>query len=213
MVGPNKGMVTTGSADFTLDISSSTAVTTVNASAMTGKFTFVADGKTTGTTVTGGSGDDILTADGSNDVLIGGAGADTLTATALTTLTGGEGNDKFVMAGAIDSTVYSTITDLTAGDVINTVSATAFASSKVSLAANSTFAQYLDAAIVAAVAGSTTSGASWFQFNGDTFIVVEGDTTGGNTYDTTEDSVIAITGLKDLSTSVFNASTFELTIA
>ena len=84
----------TGSADLTVDIldtnnSGADIVTTlVDASTFTGKLTLIADGKLSGTTVKGGSGDDTLTADGDNDVLIGGAGKDKLTATALSMLRG-----------------------------------------------------------------------------------------------------------------------------
>jgi S-layer protein len=210
-----------GSADVTLDLVSSSVVTAVNASTMTGKFELVADGKSTGTTVTGGAGADTLTAYGSNDVLIGGAGNDKLTATSLTTLTGGAGNDTFVLPAAVAATEYSTITDLSAGDVIDTA-ATTFATSKIVLASNSTFAQYLDAAVNAASSvtsdvGSAVNG-QWFQFNGDTFLVIDGYTdsstdTDNAGYLATEDSVIAITGLVNLSTAVFNATTGDLTIA
>jgi len=201
----------TGSADLTLDLVSSSLVTTVNATAMTGNLTLVADGKSTGTTVTGGAGDDTLTADGSGDVLIGGAGKDKLAATTLSTLTGGEGNDTFSFA-AVDAAQYSTITDLSAGDVIDLATGSGFTSSKVSLAGAASFAQYLDAAIVAAVAGATTKGAAWFQFGGDTYLVAEAVTGSGDTYGS-GDAVIAITGLIDLSKAAFNATTGDLTIA
>ena len=200
-----------GSADLTLDLVSSSAVSVVNAADMTGKFTLVADGKSTGTTVTGGSGVDTLTADGSYDVLIGGAGNDILKAANLSTLTGGEGNDTFSFA-AVDATLYSTITDLSAGDVIDLATGSGFTTAKVSLATSATFAQYLDAAIVAAAAGATTIGAAWFQFGGDTYIVSEAVTTSGNTYGS-GDGVISITGLVDLSTALFNGTTGDLTIA
>lgn len=199
----------TGSADLTLDTTSSTLVT-VDASALTGKFVYTADGKSTGSTVTGGSGDDTLVASGNGDVLIGGAGNDKLTAANLSTLTGGAGNDTFAFA-AVDATLYSTITDLSAGDVIDLATGSGFTSTKVSLAGAATFAQYLDAAIVAAAAGATTKGAAWFQFGGDTFLVAEADTSSGNTYGS-GDAVIAITGLVDLSKAVFNATTGDLTI-
>jgi S-layer protein len=195
-----------GSADLGLTVDSATALTAVNASTATGAVTYTANDGTT--TVTGGSGNDVLTAAGDSDVLIGGAGNDKLTAATLTTLTGGEGNDTFVMSGAVDATKYSTITDLSSGDTIDT-DATAFNTSKVVLAANATFAQYLDAAIVATAAQDNA--ASWFQFGGNTFIVNEGvDAT--TTYDAGQDGIIGITGLVDLSTATFNGTngTFDI---
>jgi len=56
-------------------------------------------GDTAATTVKGGAGDDLLTAKGANDVLIGGAGKDTLkvdgSVASAVKLTGGEGVDVF----------------------------------------------------------------------------------------------------------------------
>ncbi len=195
-----------GSADLNLSVTGSTGVTAVNASSATGAVSYTADDGTT--TVTGGSGNDDLTANGDSDVLIGGAGNDKLTAATLTTLTGGEGNDTFVLVGDVDGSKYSTITDLSSGDTIDT-EATAFNSSKVALAANATFAQYLDAAILATEAQDNA--ASWFQFGGNTFLVNEG-TDASTTYDDADDAVIGITGLVDLSTAVFNATNGTLDI-
>ena len=104
----------TGNADLTVDLEDGNgsglhvSTTLVDASAFTGKFTLIADGaKTAGTTVKGGSGVNTLTADGSNDVLIGGASNDVLTATVLTTLTGGAGADTFKFGTAVSSSTYS----------------------------------------------------------------------------------------------------------
>ncbi len=201
-----------GSADLTLDLSSSSAVTVVDASAMTGKFTLVADGKSTGSTVTGGSGNDDLTADGDSDTLIGGAGNDKLTAKTLTTLTGGEGKDTFVLGAAVGSTVFSTITDLSAGDIIDTT-ATGFTATKVSLASTATFAEYLNTAVNAQTTNSTVQ-ALWFQFGGNTYIVIDVNDSNSNsaTYENSEDGVIAITGLVDLSKAEFNATSGAFTI-
>ncbi len=205
-----------GNGHLTLDGDSTSALTAVNASDATGNLKYTADGAAAGTTVTGGAGKDTLTGSGSNDVLIGGAGDDSLTASSLTTLTGGEGSDTFVMPAAVSSTVYSTITDLSSGDVVDTGAAATFSSAKITLSSNSTFTQYLDAAVAANDA--TSAGfVEWFQFGGNTYLVRDnddgastpGDTTG---YTAAEDSVIEITGLVDLSTATFNATTGDLTI-
>lgn len=204
-----------GSADLTVDLVSSSAVTVVNASAMTGKFTLIADGKSTGTTVTGGTGNDTLTGSGNADVLIGGAGDDRIVADTLTTMTGGEGKDTFVMKGAVAATAFSTITDLSAGDTIDLNNAVAtFSTTKLSLVSTATFADYLAAAVGEKTAGATTENAEWFQFNGNTYIVIDGFVSTADTagYTATEDSVIEITGLVDLSKAVFSSTAETLTI-
>ncbi|MDP4782996.1 MAG: hemolysin-type calcium-binding region [Gammaproteobacteria bacterium] len=218
-----------GAADLALDTSSSTLVT-VNASELTGKLTYTADGVSTGSTVTGGSGADTLTADGSSDTLIGGAGADKLIATSLTTLTGGEGKDTFVIGGtAVTAGTYSTISDLSSGDMIDvalgvssgtlTEGAT-FTAAKVSLSANATFTDYLNAAAAGTADAEAQSVAPdevlvrWFQFNGDTFVVTDREESGGSDAAGfgASDTLIGITGLIDLSEAVFNATTGVLTI-
>ena len=209
----------TGSADLTVDILDNTgannanAITTtlVDASAFTGKFTLIADGAVAGTTVKGGSGVDTLTADGSNDTLIGNAGNDKLVGTLLTTLTGGAGNDTFVIETVTALTTYSTITDLSSGDVIDTT-ATNFRTTAVTLAAASTFVDYANEAIKLATGSNGADGAAWFQFGGNTFLAVEGTTGAGDTYLAGEDVIVQITGLVDLSAAAFNATTGELTI-
>ena len=207
----------TGSADLTVDIldtnNSGADIKTslVDASAFTGKLTLIADGLIAGTTVKGGSGADTLTADGSSDTLIGNAGNDKLVGTLLTTLTGGAGNDTFVIETVTALTTYSTITDLSSGDVIDTT-ATNFITTAVSLASSATFSDYATAAIVAATGSAGADGAAWFQFGSNTYLVVEGDTSGGATYDATEDAIVEITGLVDLSAAAFNATNGQFTI-
>jgi S-layer protein len=211
----------TGSADLTVDLvdtnnsGADIKTATVDASSFTGKLTLVADGITTGTTVKSGSGDDTITADGSNDVLIGGAGDDTLTGTTLTTLTGGDGADTFVFQTAgVTASTYSTITDLESGDIIQLVDGTTneFTTTKVSGTASMTFAQWLDAATVAATSDTSDTDAAWFQYNGNTYIMQEIGSN-GSTFADNDDVIVEIQGLHDLSTAIFNASTSTLEIA
>ena len=61
-----------------------TALTTLDASANSGGVTFTS-ALATGTTSTGGSGNDVLTGATGNDVLTGGAGNDTLTSQVVRT--------------------------------------------------------------------------------------------------------------------------------
>jgi len=205
----------TGNANVTLDGASTSALTLVDASTLTGKLIYTADGATAGTTVKGGAGNDELTANGSGDVLIGGAGNDTLTGAALSTLTGGEGNDTFVLNVATKAT-YSTITDLSAGDVISLGTVAAFKADAVVLAATATFDDYLAAAVNAVTADGGDE-VAWFQFGGNTFIARDSDSAndqvdGSETWADGTDAIIAITGLIDLSKAVFNATADTLTI-
>ena len=181
----------------------------------------------TATTITGGSGADAITGNAANDVLNGGAGNDTLTPKADvggTTLTGGAGSDTFVVVDVLNENGYSTIADLEAGDKIDT-SAGIFAGTKTSLPSTATFQNLVDQAIVDAVATTTAvtgddstdvSAAAWFQFGGDTFLVVDvidaGGTSGAagtnaDTFTDSTDQIIRITGEVDLSTAVFASDT------
>lgn len=196
-----------------LTVTGATALATVNASGMKGSFVYTADDGTT--TVTGGSGADILVGSGSGDTLIGGAGNDVLKGDNLTTLTGGEGNDIFMMNKPSNVNSYSTITDITAGDVIDLDAANAgtvvFSQSAVTLASTAVFQDYANAAVNAL--GTDSNNAAWFQFGGNTYIVQSGDTTSGNDFVNGTDSIIKITGLVDLSTASYNQSIGTLEIA
>lgn len=179
--------------------------------------TFVSDNVTTAVSITGGEGNDTLTADAAStkvntlnggagndgltggagaDVLNGGDGADTLTGNAgADTLTGGAGNDNFVINLSDSGVVYDTIADATAGDTITLAGATgnAFTTAAVTVGGNAVFQDYLD------TAASTADTASWFQFNNNTYLVGSANGTGGFTNGV--DTVVEITGLVDLSNS------------
>jgi S-layer protein len=120
------------------------------------------------------------------------------------------------MPTAVAATAFSTITDLSAGDTISLNNGVAtFGTTKLSLVSTATFADYLAAAAaVATVTATTTENAAWFQFSGNTYLVVDGygassDAAG---YTAGEDSVIEITGLVDLSKAVFSSTADTLTI-
>ena len=199
----------TGSADLTLTLTGSTKVTTIDASSMTGNLTVVSVNSTTATTIKGGAGNDTITGAADNDVLIGGAGNDKLTAVGeLTTLTGGAGNDTFVMNTADTVNGYATITDLSSGDIIDTDAAT-FTSKKVTLADTAVFQDYANAAVNAVAA----DGAIWFQYQSNTYLVVDSVASDSASFTNGSDQIIKIAGLVDLSTAVFNATTGDLTIA
>lgn len=201
-----KSVVLTGSG-VTLTTAGAVALTSVDGSALTGALTYTAT-STAAATVKGGAGDDVLSAHASNstvaDTLIGGAGNDTLNSNAgLTTLTGGEGADIFAFAAnsaGAASNIYSTITDFSKGDMIQfaNLGTETFAATKITLAATATFADYLNQA--AAGDGSANAAISWFQFNGDTYVV--NDRSAGATFTASADIVVKVSGLQDLSSSL-----------
>ena len=111
-----------------------------------------------------------------------------------------------------------TIADLTAGDTIdftavadNGVLATDTdgLGSAISLASTSTLKNYLDQAAVAATA-ETKAILKWFQYSGDTYMVIDNHNTASFVSGT--DTVIKATGLIDLSNSTVGAGDDVLTI-
>lgn len=204
-------IVVTGD-DLILD-TNSTVLTSVNASAMTGGITYTADGKSTGTTVLGGQGADNLTASGSGDTLNGGAGADTLTGANLTTLTGGAGNDTFVVNVPSNVNQYSTITDLSSGDIIQLTAGETFVSSAITLANTAVFQDYANAAVNQLA--TDDEDAAWFQFGGNTYVVIndnQADVVDAD-FENGADAIIQIVGLVDLSTASYNLTNGTLEIA
>lgn len=207
-----------GNAGLTLSLDANVvALTLVDGSAMTGVLTASTNG-TVAQTIKGGAGADVLTSQGNGDVLIGGAGNDTLilddvlgtltTAGSLVTLTGGAGADTFAIGTATANVnSYATITDLTAGDVIQfSTGADNFAASKVSLAATAVFQDFANAAINSTDAGDV----SWFQLGGNTYVIE--NVADGSSFTNGTDIIVQITGTVDLSKASFSSSADTLLI-
>jgi S-layer protein len=195
----------TVSGNAALSLTSTAAlVTTVNASAMTAGLTYTT--AATAQTVTGGTGNDVLTASGTAaQTLIGGAGNDTLVTNAgLSTLTGGLGADKFVITtpGA-NVNIYAT-TDATIGDTIQFASlgVETFNATKLTLGSTAVFQDYAN--LAARGDGLTNAALSWFQFAGNTFVVE--DRSEIATFDNGVDLIVQLTGLVDLSHTSINTS-------
>jgi S-layer protein len=207
LVGDAKTVVLTGNGHLDLTAAIS-ALKTVDASALTGDFTF--SSAVNSATVTGGAGDDLITGTGNSQILTGGLGDDTLVVTGnLARLTGGAGKDVFNVGDATTTVnSYATITDLAAGDAIKlSAAALEFVSSAVTLADTAVFQDYADAAIAATGDGEV----SWFQFAGNTYVVENvaiGQTSPNDevTFTNGQDIVVRITGLVDLSTSAFSST-------
>lgn len=213
-----------GAADVALTLTGSTAVTLVDGHTMTGALTVTAAG-TVAETIKGGSAADSLTAaTGVIDTLYGFDGNDTLTANTKTIMYGGDGADTFVINFVTASTVddYAKIMDIGSGDIIKMT--------EVGTDGIAAFAKLLDANVPDAIGNpnlssyanaavkqnTTDNGAVWFQYNGNTFIVMEGATASAtDTFQATEDNIVMISGTTvDLSTGAsFNATYHTIEIA
>ncbi|MEK7259739.1 MAG: hypothetical protein AAB211_08055 [Pseudomonadota bacterium] len=195
-----------GNAGVALTLTDSVLLATLDATAATGGVSATSL-STAAITMKGGSGKDAFTAKtGTNaDVLIGNDGDDSLTSNAgLTTLTGGAGNDTFVVAtNTANIGTYTTITDFSAGDLLQLANkgTESFNTTKLSLADTAAFQDYLN--LAAAGDGGTANGIiSWFQFGGNTFVVE--DMTAGASYTVATDLIVKLTGLVDLSVASLN---------
>lgn len=177
-------------------------------------------------TVTGGAGVDTITLGNGNNTIstLGGAdvivvgngnnnisageGGDTITlGTGMNTITLGGGNDTVNLGIPTSGGAYSTITDFAIGDILDfdgTFTAGALGA-KITLQAAAGFNDYLDAA---AAGGGTALG--WFQFGGNTFVVA--DDNASSTFNNGADSVVALTGLLDLTGTFTNAGTFTFAL-
>lgn len=169
----------------TIDASANTAGVTINASAVT-------QGNTAALTITGT------------------AKADSFTLHDNTTVSGNGGNDTFVVTASTSGQTYSTITDANKGDILTFTDkgTETFTTAKIALASTAVFQDYLDAA--AAGNGGTNGAISWFQWDGNTYVVE--DLSAAATFQNGTDLVVKLTGLVDLSTAT-GAGTNVLTLA
>jgi S-layer protein len=178
-----------------------TKLTTINASANTAgvDITIHAD-LTQSVTITGTAADDTIDLS-ANDVVNAGAGDDTITLANLAQVTGGAGEDTFVMTASANQVSYATILDFsTADDTIQAINkgTEVFNSTKITLAANAVFSDYVEAA--AAGNGSVNGIISWFQFGGNTYLVQDNSLEANFVNGT--DAIVEIVGLVDFSTAV-----------
>jgi S-layer protein len=202
--GDNTITVGDGDADITVGDGDNTITGGESAGAAA---VVVGDGNNT---ITLGDSDWAVTlGDGSNTVVLG-AGDDTVTIGAaavagINSVTLGAGDDTVEFA--FDTTAagyYTSLKDIDTGDTLDftgaiddggTVGNYNALGTKVVLGGAASFANYLDAA--AAGAGDIVS---WFQFNGNTFIVV--DDSAEATFQDGQDLVVELVGLVDIADSV-----------
>jgi len=187
-------------------------------------------GSTAGTSITGGTGIDILTGGAGPDVIIGGDGNDTITGLqGADTLTGGAGNDTFVIgtnsavvgtAQVSGATLTDTITDFTTGqDKLSLTQATSFlgnfanftagsaATSGSGVGANQAFYSVADNTVyVLATAGTLAATDTMVRLSNAPAALAAGDLnfgTGGNTI--TLNAVTNVTtGTAATNTTTFN---------
>jgi len=185
-----------GNAALDLVLTSSTKVTLVDGSAMTAALTAQSVNLTSATTIKGGSGNDDLTANLSQDVLEGGAGKDTLTVADganLVSLNGGAGKDTYVIGLASNANGYATINGTAAelsGDVIQfgAVAINDFAAAKIVLGSTAGFQDFANEA----TKGGATGNVSWFQWAGDTYVVQ--DNSANSSFDNGVDAIVKLVG-------------------
>lgn len=207
-----KSVVVTGNAGLTLTNTGSAAITSFDASGVTGAaadaaalaVTYTSANATVGESVTikGGSGNDVLTGSATaNDTIYGGDGADTLVYNGgADVFYGGAGADNFNLTATGTKTAYLTIADAAAGDKISFAPLGIFGQTgaigaKVTLGASATFDQYLDAA-------ATSTGddlLKWFQFDGNTFVVA--DVSDNATFTAGSDVIVKLVGTINLANS------------
>lgn len=176
-----------------------------------------------GTTISAGNGANVITASGAGNNITTGSGGDSITVTATsgtTTIAAGDGSDTITVAGAAvsnitlgggDDTVvlssvagtagyFTTIIGAGNNDVINFSAVdegtATFVSAPVTLGQGATFSDYV--AQAASGNGDGNSIVQWFNFGGDTYLVVDN---ADGAYDAAGDVVVRLTGTLNLDTT------------
>ena len=164
-----------GDAKLTLNLDAvSTAIKDINASGNTGGLTVDLGSTLKDVTVTGSSADDTITMGIGN------------------TVTGGEGKDTFIATAATDATVsFSTIMNFEAGDKLQITGMTSLA--KVDIESGTT---NFDAVVTKALETATKTNATWFVYDNNTYVVLEG--TDDGTFGAS-DYLVKLNGIVDLS--------------
>lgn len=166
-------------------------------------------------TITTSSGNDIITVGTGTNTIDAGTGDDTITIGAsagTNTVNVGTGTDAIVFTGVQTAAgYYTSLTGMGAGDTLD-FNATAndagglgagVLGAKITLGGAASFANYLDAA-AAGTAGATDSTFAWFQFNGNTYLVL--DNSNAATFQDGGDQVVELVGLVSLATSTQDGS-------
>ena len=181
---------------------------TIVASAATKAITYIGQDKVDTITINNGKdnavnlggGNDSYTGGTGNETINGGAGNDTIAAgTGADIITGGTGNDTITFVANANRGTYATLTDASAGDVLNfaDLGTETFASTKITLAATASFSDYLDQATTGD--GSAAAALGWFQYGGDTYVVE--DKSADAAFVVGTDIIVKLSGLVELKNS------------
>jgi S-layer protein len=230
-VGGGDNIVVAGDGDNVITLASDTTATTGNDITVGNGDNTITDTGTKGATIGTGDGNNTITTAGGVDVVTVGAGANVISvgagndtvnigaASGLNTVNVGAGTDTVALVGIQTAAgYYTSVTGMTAGDkisfagVTDTASAGGALGAKITLGGASSFANYLDAATATLMADNDPAIIKWFQFNGNTYIVVDNEV-GGNdttTFQDGVDSVIELVGLVTLTTSTVAADVLTL---
>lgn len=188
---------------------------TLDASSLTGALTYSVSIENLA--VTTGSGNDVIFASANGAEVTTGEGDDRITIgddVDLLTIDGGAGSDTFVIGTSASSNKsnYAVFENVGSGDVFDFADDTTFDAAEVTLSQGATESTqaYLDQAVT----DLADNEIGWFQYNGNTFIVVDEGGDSASAFADGTDQVVMITGLVDLSTGAsFNSSNGTLEIA
>ena len=183
-----------GDAELSLTLTGSNKITKIDASSNTGGLTVnlanINNAANAFVTLTGSSADDDITM-GIGNVITGGEGKDTFTATA---------------AGATPKAAesFSTIMDFGVGDKLEISGMGDLADDKVAVTAEMTF----DEAVSKALGASTAGTAAWFEYQGNTYVVLDA-TDAADTF-AQGDYIVKLNGIIDLSDAVVASNQLSL---
>lgn len=179
-----------GDATLDLDLTGSANITKIDASGNTGGLT-VSLKSFADVTLTGSSADDGITM-GIGNVITGGEGKDTFTATAAGTT-----------PKAAES--FSTIMDFGVGDKLE-ISGMGGLADKVAVTAEMTF----DEAVNKALGASTAGKAAWFEYQGNTYVVLDAADAADTEAFAQSDYIVKLNGIIDLSDAVVASNQLSL---
>lgn len=183
-----------GDATLDLDLTSSANITKIDASGNTGGLT-VSLKSFADVTLTGSSADDTITM-GIGNFITGGEGDDTFTATVVgATLKAAES--------------FSTIMDFGVGDKLVISGMNYLADDKVAVTAEMTFDEAVNKALGASTTGST---AAWFEYQGNTYVVLDvaDADSGAPEAFAQNDYIVKLNGIVDLSDAVVDSGVLSL---
>lgn len=186
-----------GDAELDLTLTGSNAITKIDASGNTGGLTVdlkeITNASNAFVTLTGSSADDDITM-GIGNVITGGEGKDTFTATA---------------AGATPKAAesFSTIMDFGVGDKLEISGMGGLADDKVAVTAEMTFDEAVSKALGASTAGNK---AAWFEYQGNTYVVLDAADAAAPEPFAQGDYIVKLNGIVDLSDAVVASNQLSL---